>query len=288
MLISTKEMLNVAYQNNFGVGAYNIGNSEFVKAVIEVAEELNAPAILQIHPLEVELLTNDFMTYVKEAAQNAKVPISIHLDHGRDAKDCIQAIRNGYTSVMIDASHLPFEENIRVTKEVVDIAHQVGVSVEAELGTIGSNKGSGETTTAEALYTDPSQAKQFVDETGVDFLAVAIGTIHGIYPKGKKPNIQIDRLQEIRKAVDMPLVLHGGSDNPEEKIQAAVENGIAKVNLSSDMKVAFYTTFKETMIEMPDDYEPWIITPQATEAAKKVLRDKMHLFESVNKASLYV
>lgn len=287
MLLNTKELLEVAYKNQFGIGAYNIGNSEFVKAVIDVAEEKQSPAILQIHPLEIDLMTDGMAAYVREASSKTKMPISIHLDHGGSVDDCLRAIRNGFTSVMIDASHLPYEENIAMTKEVVDLAHKVGVSVEAELGTIGSNAHSGEEGAEKTLYTDPKQARDFVERTGVDFLAVAIGTVHGIYPKDLEPEIQLDRLEAIQKNIPIPMVLHGGSDNPDEKIIATTKRGISKINLSSDMKIAFYKTFKETMIERPNDYEPWLITKEATEAARAVLRKKMDIFGSRGKASLY-
>lgn len=188
---------------------------------------------------------------------------------------------------MIDGSHLPFEENIELTKKAVEVAHAVGVSVEAELGTIGENEGSSEGGAAQILYTDPDRAQEFVERTNCDTLAVAIGTSHGFYPKNLKPEIQLDRLEKINNKLDIPLVLHGGSDNPDEDIRNSTKYGIAKINLSSDMKRAFFNQLRTTLAEKPDDFEPDILFPEANKAAKEVLRNKMDLFGSSNKASLY-
>lgn len=287
MLTTMKELLKVAYEYKFAVGSYNVANSEFVRAIIETAEEKQAPAILQIHPNELNLISDEFIAYCREAAHRAKVPVGIHLDHGGTLEDIIRAVRNGYTSVMMDASHLPYEENIELTKKAVEIAHAVGVSVEAELGTIGNNGDSSEGGANTILYTDPEQAVDFVKRTNVDTLAVAIGTSHGIYPKDRAPKIQIDRLKKINELIGIPLVLHGGSDNPDEDIRAAIENGVAKINLSSDMKRAFFLQLRKTLSDQPNAFEPDVIYPDANKAAKEVLAFKMDLFKSTGKAPLY-
>lgn len=287
MLMTMKEILYVAYKNKFAVGSYNVSNSELLRAIIETAEEKNSPAIIQIHPNELDLVGDDFVAYAREAAHKAKVPVVIHQDHCGTIEGTLRAIRNGYTSVMIDGSHLPFEENIELTKRAVEVAHAVGVSVEAELGTIGENEGSSEGGAAQILYTDPDQAQEFVERTNCDTLAVAIGTSHGFYPKNLKPEIQLDRLEKINNKLDIPLVLHGGSDNPDEDIRNSTKYGIAKINLSSDMKRAFFNQLRTTLAEKPDDFEPDILFPEANKAAKEVLRNKMDLFGSSNKASLY-
>ncbi|WP_368901211.1 ketose-bisphosphate aldolase [Oceanobacillus oncorhynchi] len=287
MLMTMKEILDVAYKNKFAVGSYNVSNSELLRAIIETAEEKNSPAIIQIHPNELNLVGDDFVAYAREAAHKAKVPVVIHQDHCGTIEGTLRAIRNGYTSVMIDGSHLPFEENIELTKKAVEVAHAVGVSVEAELGTIGENEGSSEGGAAQILYTDPDQAQEFVERTKCDTLAVAIGTSHGFYPKNLKPEIQLDRLEKINNKLDIPLVLHGGSDNPDEDIRNSTKYGIAKINLSSDMKRAFFNQLRTTLAEKPDDFEPDILFPEANKAAKEVLRNKMDLFGSSNKASLY-
>ncbi|GIO18998.1 hypothetical protein J18TS1_20980 [Oceanobacillus oncorhynchi subsp. incaldanensis] len=287
MLMTMKKILDVAYKNKFAVGSYNVSNSELLRAIIETAEEKNSPAIIQIHPNELDLVGDDFVAYAREAAHKAKVPVVIHQDHCGTIEGTLRAIRNGYTSVMIDGSHLPFEENIELTKRAVEVAHAVGVSVEAELGTIGENEGSSEGGAAQILYTDPDQAQEFVERTNCDTLAVAIGTSHGFYPKNLKPEIQLDRLEKINNKLDIPLVLHGGSDNPDEDIRNSTKYGIAKINLSSDMKRAFFNQLRTTLAEKPDDFEPDILFPEANKAAKEVLRNKMDLFGSSNKASLY-
>ncbi|MGE6578794.1 ketose-bisphosphate aldolase [Paenibacillus xylanexedens] len=287
MLINMKDLLKVAYENKFAVGSFNVANSEFVKVVITAAEEQNSPAIMQIHPNEIDLVTDGFIAYVREAASKSKVPFVIHLDHGATIKDITRSIRNGYTSVMMDASHLPFEENIAATKEAVELAHLVDVSVEGELGTIGSNEGSSEGGADEILYTNPEEAAIFVEQTGIDTLAVAVGTSHGIYPQSKDHSIKIDRLKQIHEKVKIPLVLHGGSDNPDEEIREAVKHGIAKINLSTDMKRVFYNQLRATLDANPKAYEPDQLMPEATKAATELVKKKMDLFGSTGKASLY-
>lgn len=287
MLLTMKELLSVAHENKFAVGSYNVSNNELLRAIIETAEEQNSPAIIQIHPNELSLVGDDFVAYVREAAHKAHVPIVIHQDHCHSIEGTIRAIRNGYTSIMIDGSHLPFEENIELTKQAVHAAHSVGVSVEAELGTIGDNDGSSEGGADQILYTDPEQAKEFVERTGCDTLAIAIGTSHGFYPKNLKPQIQIDRLEKIYSMVNIPLVLHGGSDNPDEDIRASTQFGVSKINLSSDMKRSFFNQLRTTLAEKPDDFEPDILFPEANSAAKRTLKAKMDLFGSSDKAPLY-
>jgi fructose-bisphosphate aldolase class II len=287
MLYNMTDLLNVAYENKFAIGAFNVANSEFVKVVIDAAEAQNSPAIIQIHPLEINLIEDDFIAYVRETVKNSKIPMAIHLDHGGNLQDVVRAIRNGYTSVMIDASHLSYEENIEITKKIVEIAHAVNVSVEAELGTIGVNEGSGEGGSDDILYTDPKQAAEFVKKTGIDSLAVAIGTSHGIYPKTKEHSIKIDRLKAIKKQVSIPLVLHGGSDNADDEIRETTKNGVAKINLASDMKRAFYRQLQKTLNDKPNDYESFIVIPEATKAATELVKKKMDLFGSTGKAQLY-
>ncbi|MFE4072818.1 ketose-bisphosphate aldolase [Peribacillus sp. YIM B13477] len=287
MLMNMKDLLLVAYENKFAVGSFNVANSEFVKVVVSAAEKQKSPAILQIHPNEINLVTDEFVAYVREAASKSKVPFVIHLDHGATIEDITRSIRNGYTSVMMDASHLPFEENMALTKKAVELAHMVGVSVEGELGTIGSNEGSSEGGADEILYTNPDEAAIFVETTGIDTLAVAVGTSHGLYPETKDHSIKIDRLKKIHEKVNIPLVLHGGSDNPDEEIRQAVKHGIAKINLSTDMKRAFYNQLRATLDENPNAYEPDILMPEATKAAIELVKKKMDLFGSTGKASLY-
>lgn len=287
MLTTMEKLLRVAYKEKFAVGAFNIANSEFVRAVIRTAEIADSPAILQIHPNEINLMGDDFAAYCVQAAHRASVPIVIHLDHGRDIDDVVRAIRNGFTSVMIDGSHLPYDQNVELTREAVTIAHAQGISVEGELGTIGNTGTSSEGGAEEILYTDPDQAREFVDRTNVDTLAIAIGTSHGFYPKSMKPKLQIDRLSQIYEKVNIPLVLHGGSDNSEEDIRESTKYGVGKINLSSEMKRAFFSELRNTLNNNPNGYEPDALFPSSTQAAMTVIAYKMKLFGSAGKASLY-
>lgn len=285
VLVSAKILVEKAYKNHFAVGAFNVGNSEFVKNILAVAEDLKSPVIMQIHPYEYDLMGSDIVKYAREAAMTANVPVAIHLDHGRDINDVMRALRDQMNSVMIDTSGLPFAENLATTKQVVDLAHRIGVAVEAELGSIGNRNATADNNMGR-VYTDPKSAKEFVDATGVDDLAVAIGTVHGPYPSGDN-DIKIDRLDALNEALQMPLVLHGGSNNPDDKIKEAIAHGIAKVNISTDIKMPYYHAIKDTVLAKPDQYEPWIMTPAADEAQKQVLREKMLLFGSDDKAKLY-
>jgi fructose-bisphosphate aldolase class II len=287
MLLNMKELLSIARENKFAVPAFNIGSLEILKAVIESAEELNAPVILEIHPTEIEYLTNAFAETVKRVAYEAKVPVVIHLDHGGTKADIIRAINCGFTSVMIDGSTISYDDNVKLTQEISEIAHSVNVSVEAEIGTIGTTGLSFEGGTSEIIYTDPTQAEDFIEKTKIDTLAVAIGTAHGLYPKDFKPKLNLDLLEEIKNKTNIPLVLHGGSGNPDEEVAAAVKLGVCKVNISSDVKSAFFNAVKKYMKENPNAYEPNAIFPSCIIEAKKVVKHKLELLDTVNKAELY-
>lgn len=285
MLINMKALLKVAQENQFGVGAFNIASAEFARLVIEVAESLQSPVILEVHPDEHAFVGDSFIAYLRELAVNASVPVVIHQDHGQTLAHILTAIRTGYTSVMIDASGLPFEENIALTREITAIAHKVNVSVEAELGTIGVAEGSAEGGHSEILYTDPDQAERFARETGVDTLAVAIGTSHGLYPAGKQPVLDIDRLKAIRQRLTIPLVLHGGSGNKDSEVAESIKYGVGKINISSDMKKAFYVELQEEL--QSNGHEPSALYVRPMAAAKAVVEHKMRLFSSAGKAGLY-
>lgn len=287
MLMTMKELLKVAKENKFAVGAFNVADSSFLRAVVEEAEASHSPAIIAIHPSELEFLTDDFFAYVKQRVSNSPVPFVIHLDHGASLEQVIRAIKCGFTSVMIDASLLPYEENVETTKKVVEIARMAGVSVEGELGTIGDTGTSVEGGVSKITYVDPDEVEDFIARTGVDTLAVAIGTAHGIYPKDVKPELQMDLLEEIVSRVDTPLVLHGGSANPDKEIAEAVKIGVQKINISSDMKYAFYTKARE-ILATTELWDPNAIYPECIMEARKLINYKMNLFNSIGKASLYV
>lgn len=286
MLITMSEMLKIAKENHFAVGAYNISDANIFKAVVEKAEELKAPAIIAIHPDELRFISEEFIAYIKERIIKSSVPFVLHLDHGATVKDVVTAINNGFTSVMIDGSHLPFDENAKLTKEVVEIAHTVGVSVEGELGTIGDTGTSIEGGVTEITYTKPEEADEFIRRTGIDSLAIAIGTAHGIYPENFVPKLKLDILDEVANTVDIPLVLHGGSSNSDEEINKAVGKGIQKINISSDTKKAFFHKL-QGLLDSDVMWEPNVLFPPCIEAAKEIVEYKMNLFNSVDKEKLY-
>ena len=286
MLYTMKELLAVAKENKFAVPAFNISSFDILKSIMETAEETNSPVILEIHPLEISYLGDNFVSVIREYALRANVPVVIHLDHGADIENVTRAIKNGYTSVLIDASHASLEDNIEITKKVVEMAHTVNVSVEAEIGTIGNN-GSSEGGASEIIYTDPEQAIHFVEETGIDTLAVAIGTAHGLYPKNVTPKLNIELLKELNKKLAIPFVLHGGSGNPDNEVSESVKYGVAKVNISSDVKSAFFDALNKQLTDNPNIYEPFEVYPAANEAAKAVVKHKFSILNTIGAAKYY-
>ena len=288
MLVSGKEILAVANKKGFAVPAFNAGSGQLLEAVMQACEELQSPVMIAIHPDELSFLTDSFVDQVKYYANHTKVPVCIHLDHGANFEQVMHAIQLGFTSVMIDASHKPYEENIAITQKVVEAAHAVGVSVEAELGTIGDTGNSIEGGVTKVIYTDPEVAKDFIEKTKVDSLAVAIGTAHGIYPKNMKPELRLDILAEIEKQVDIPLVLHGGSSNPDEEISKAVTMGINKINISSDIKIVFANQLRNVLNQGDSEIrEPNVLFPSCMVETRRVAKEKIKLFKSDNKVQYY-
>lgn len=286
MLYTMKDLLSVAKENKFAIPAFNICSFDMLKAIMEEAEEQNAPVILEIHPNEISYLGDNFIATIREYAIRSSVPVVIHLDHGGTLYDVMRAIRNGYTSVMIDASLEDYEDNKKITQKVVELAHEVGVSVEAEIGTIGNN-GSAEGGTSQIIYTDVDQAADFVNTTGIDTLAIAIGTAHGLYPKDVTPKLNIELLKELNKRIDIPFVLHGGSGNPDDEVHESINYGVCKVNLSSDLKSVFFNSLRKVLKEYPDMYEPNEVYIQPIEDVKSVVRHKLTLLKTIDKASFY-
>lgn len=287
MLMNMKDLLTVAQKNYFAVPAFNIGSDQLLKAVMKTVKELKSPVILEMSPDEFNFVGYAQIQAMLYEAAHTDVPVCIHLDHGDSYETVVRAIQAGMTSVMIDASKLPYEENVAITKKVVETAHIANVSVESELGTIGTTGNSIEGGTEGVIYTVPEEAKQFIEDTGIDTFACAIGTAHGIYPKDMKPKLRIDILKDITDQVSVPLVLHGGSSNKDEEIAEAVKNGICKINISSDIKVAFYEQARKTLNENPGYREPLEIYPAAMEACGKVCADKIRLFNSQDKVKCY-
>ena len=286
MLMSMKEQLKVANRHSFAIPAFNIGTGQMLNGVMDTCERLKAPVILALHPLELHFQGESFVKMCLDRAHKSPLPVSIHLDHGTYDSVC-EAVHAGFTSVMIDASLLPYEENIAITKKVCALAHPLGISVEAELGTIGSTNGDTEGGTDTILYTDPDDAVRFAAETGVDALAIAIGTSHGLYPKGMQPELKLDLLSEIkRKLPDTPLVLHGGSGNRDEEIAEAVRRGVNKINISSDTKDALY---QQLRIRLQDKKvrEPFELYTDSIEAMNRVVEQKVKLFLADDKLQHY-
>lgn len=281
-LVTTKEMLLDAQKGNYAVGAFNVENMEMVMAVMEAAEELKSPVIMQTTPSTVKYAGLDyFLANVKAAAERVSVPVAMHLDHGSSFELAMQAYRTGYTSIMIDGSHESFEGNIAVSKAVADACAPSGIPVEAELGKVGGKEDDldgGD----DNPYTDPEQAVEFVKRTGVNSLAVAIGTAHGVY-KGE-PKLDLGRLSEIRKVIDIPLVLHGTSGVPDETVTECVNRGICKVNYATDLRIAFTKGVKEVFGENPDVIDPKKYNAAGKKYVKEYVMSKMQVVKSVGKA----
>lgn len=281
-LVTTKKLLLDAQKNGYAVGAFNVENMEMVQAVVEAAEELHSPVILQTTPSTVKYADVDFFfANVKTAAEKAAVPVVMHLDHGNSFELAMKAFRAGYTSIMIDGSHESFEDNISVTKAVVNACHPADVPVEAELGKVGGKEDDLEGGDGNP-YTDPMEAKVFVETTGVDSLAVAIGTAHGVY-KGI-PKLDVERLSEIRNVVSVPLVLHGTSGVPDEAVKECIKRGICKVNYATDLRIAFSKGVNEVLKENPEVFDPKKYNARGREEVKKYVMDKIRVCGSAGKA----
>lgn len=271
-LVSTKELLLDAQKNGYAIGAFNVENMEMVQAVVAAAEELRSPVIMQTTPSTLKYADADyFFANVAVAAKKATVPVVMHLDHGSSFELAMKAYRAGYTSIMIDGSHSVFEENIAVTKAVVDACHPGQVMVEAELGKVGGKED--DLDGGNGGYTEPDEAAAFVEATGVDSLAVAIGTAHGVY-KGV-PKLDIDRLSEIREVVSLPLVLHGTSGVPDEDVKECIRRGICKVNYATDLRIAFTEGVTGYLKEHPDTIDPKKYNASGREKVKEYVKSKM-------------
>lgn len=286
MLLNTRDLLAVAEENNFTVGAFNVTELANLKCVVETAEELLSPTIVAVAESEFDFCGKDYFEFVRHRLRESPIPFALHLDHGHTKEKCMAAIQAGFTSVMIDGSSHPFEENVKLTKEVVRFAHLADVSVEGEIGTIGTLGTSDEGGAAGIVYSTPEEVVSFTERTGCDLLAIAIGTSHGLYPKGFEPKLQIELLKEIKKASSVPLVLHGGSSNLDEEIRKACEEGVRKINIASDYKSAMSYCMNDRM-NRTREFKFALLLPEAVEAGKAVVREKMRLFGSAGKANLY-
>ncbi|CEG24932.1 class II fructose-1,6-bisphosphate aldolase [Peribacillus simplex] len=287
-LVSMKEMLIQAKENKYAVGQFNINNLEFTQAILQAAQEENSPVILGVSEGAARYMGGFklVVTMVKELMDEYKVtvPVAIHLDHGSSLEKCVQAIHAGFTSVMIDGSHHPLKENIELTKRVVEVAHAVGVSVEAELGRIGGQEDDIIADIESAYYAIPSECDQLVRETGVDCFAPALGSVHGPY-KGE-PNLGFDRMKEVMELTGVPLVLHGGTGIPTKDIQKAIMFGSAKINVNTESQISATKAVREVLAAKPNEYDPRKFLASAREAIKNTVKGKMREFGSSGRAQV--
>ncbi len=280
-LVTSEAMLLSAQKGGYAVGAFNVENMEMAQAVIAAAEELEAPVMVQTTPSTVKY--GGLALYRANAAalaRRAKVPVAMHLDHGNSFDLAAQALREGYTSIMIDGSHEGFEENVALTQRVAAMCRPNQVPVEAELGKVGGkeddlNGGAGG-------YTEPLEAKEFVERTGVSSLAVAIGTAHGVY--AGVPKLDVERLKEIRKVVEIPLVLHGASGLTDESVRECIAEGICKVNFATELRIAYSDGIKKVLSEQPEVFDPKVYSKTGREMVKELVKNRMRVCGCQGKA----
>ncbi len=298
--VSTKELFEKAYTGGYAVGAFNVNNMEIIQGIVEAAEEEKAPLILQISKGARSYARHEYLMKLIEAAlEVSDLPIAVHLDHGDSFELCKDCIDGGFSSVMIDGSHLPFEENIALVKKVVDYAHPRGVPVEAELGRLAGIEEHVSVDAKDAIYTNPDEAKEFVEKTGCDSLAVAIGTSHGAYKFKSEPQLDFERLKQIEAALPgFPLVLHGASSVlqefvdlcnkyggeipgakgvPESMIKQAVQGGVCKVNIDTDLRLALTAMIRKEFAENPANFDPRGYLKPARAAIKDMVKHKLNV-----------
>lgn len=297
-LVTSKELFAKAYENKYAVGAFNVNNMEIIQGIVSAAKTEHAPLILQVSAGARKYASPIYLRKLVEAAvEDSNLPIVLHLDHGESFDICKQCIDDGFTSVMIDASHHSFEENISITKKVVEYAHSKGVVVEAELGRLAGVEDDVQVSEKDAIYTNPEQAAEFVQKTGVDSLAIAIGTSHGAYKFKGEPNLDFERLQEIAKLLpNFPLVLHGASTVlpefveicnqyggdipgaqgvPEEMIRKATQFGVCKVNIDTDLRLAMTAAVRKELFTDPKNFDPRKYLAPARTAIEEMVRHKI-------------
>ena len=278
-----QQLLGEAQVGKYAVGAFNVHTMEAAQAIASAAEAEKSPVILQINQGTIQYAGVEYIAAIAKTAQAlATVPVIVHLDHGTTYEVMAQCIRHGFDSVMIDASKLPLKENIAMVRKVVELAHAAGVAVEAELGKVGGVEDDIVVSEEEAGLTDPAEAERFVEATGVDSLAVAIGTAHGVY--SGEPHLDFERLAKIRQRVSIPLVLHGASGVPDKAVQEAIALGICKVNISTELKQPFAATLRGIAADRPHEIDPRKLLGPTRDAMAEVVRAKMHICGCAGKA----
>ncbi len=308
-LVTTKEMFEKAMKEGYAIGAFNVNNMEIVQGIVDAAAEQNSPVILQASSSAIKYARINYLMKMVEAAveEHPNIPIAIHLDHGPDFETCKMCVDNGFTSVMFDGSKYDFEENIRLTKEVVEYAHAHGVVVEAELGKLAGIEDDVNVSENDAMYTDPDQAEEFVRRTGVDSLAIAIGTSHGAYKFKGEAKLRFDILKQIKERIpNTPIVLHGASTVipelvnmcneyggnipgakgvPDEILHEASISGVSKINVDTDLRLAMTAGIRKVFTEDPSAFDPRKYLTPARELVKQTVAHKMKdVFDSANKA----
>jgi len=280
-LVDSKKMLENARKGGYAIGAFNAENMEMVKAIIAAAEELKAPVMIQTTSSTIKYAcAATYAGIVKAEAERASVPVCLHLDHGSSYELAVECIEKGYTSVMMDGSKEVFEKNVEVTKKVVDYAHERNIPVEAELGKVGGKED--ELEVKDDIYTDVNEAVAFVEQTGVDSLAIAIGTAHGFY-KGT-PVLDKERLSDIAKVVSIPLVLHGASGISDDEVKDCVSRGISKVNFATELRKAFTDACKKLNEEAPDTFDPKAFGKVGMAAVTELVKNRMIVCGCAGKA----
>lgn len=303
MLTTLQKILSKANKEHYAVGAFNINNMEIAQAVINAAVSQKSPVIMQTSQGAIEYAGADFLKAIIETAAKQKVPVCLHLDHGRDIETIKKCIKLGWTGIMYDGSHLPFEKNIKNTKKIANLCHKKGIGIEGEIGTIGGAEES--VTSRHIIYTDPKAAQEFLEKTGIDALAIAIGTSHGAYKFSGQSRLDLHLLKTIKEKLKIPLVLHGASGVPaelvtmaarygaqlgkpegvsDEQISKAVEYGINKINTDTDLRLAFDAAIRKFLTEKPEDFDIRHILKPARELMQKIVEHRILLFGSVNKA----
>ena len=309
MLVTTEEMFKKSMEEGFAIGAFNVNNMEIIQGIVDAAAEAKSPVILQASSSAIKYARINYLMKLVEAAveEHPNIPIAIHLDHGPDFETCKMCVDNGFTSVMFDGSKYDFEENIRLTKEVVDYAHAHGVVVEAELGKLAGIEDDVNVSASDAMYTDPAQAEEFVRRTGVDSLAIAIGTSHGAYKFKGEAKLRFDILKQIKERIpNTPIVLHGASTVipelvnmcneyggnipgakgvPDEILHEASISGVSKINVDTDLRLAMTAGIRKVFVEDPSAFDPRKYLIPARELVKETVSHKMKdVFGSANKA----
>lgn len=279
---NSKEILKKAQKEGYAIPAFNCHNLETIQVIVEVANELRSPVIIAGTPGTFDYAGRDYIqSIVETASKKYSIPIVLHLDHHTDIESIKTSLELGTKSVMIDASHYPYEKNIEIVKKVVDIAKKYDATVEAELGMLGGQEDDLIVDEKDSKYTNPLQAKDFVEKTGIDSLAVAIGTAHGLYKE--EPKLDFDRLKEIREKVDIPLVLHGASGVPEEAVKKAIKLGVAKVNIATELKIPFSTELRKYLLEHQEANDPRKYMENAKKAMGEVVKEKILMCMSNNR-----